>query len=101
MKFMISIWLAALICVGLGAVRVAAAPDTHREKTVRTLETITIEGEIAVPQVLFITSRDQPRYRDGLASRFRPGALDVARATRMPVRMRVVANMESPKEEKR
>src|SRR5262245_21405077 len=46
---------------------------------VRTIDAINIEGEIVVPQVLFITSRDNRRYRDGLAKNFRMGTLDVVR----------------------
>ena len=58
---------------------------------VRTLDAITIEGEIAVPQVLFITSRDYPRYRDGLGLKFRMTTLDVARSVDLPTRLRIVA----------
>ena len=43
----------------------------------RTLDAITIEGEIAVPQVLFITSREQPRYNDQLHRRYMRTSLDV------------------------
>lgn len=37
-----------------------------------TLEEITIQGEIDVPQVLFITGRPRPLYDDGLYRLFRP-----------------------------
>ena len=69
----------------------AAAPAANKNQTVRTLETITIEGEIDVPQVLFITSRDYPRYRDGLGSTYRKNTLDVARSIVMPARLRIMA----------
>ena len=62
-----------------------------RTPAVRTLDAITIEGEIAVPQVLFITSRDYPRYRDGLGLKFRMTTLDVARSVDLPTRLRIVA----------
>jgi hypothetical protein len=62
-----------------------------RPDAVRTLEAITIEGEIAVPQVLFITSRDYPRFRDNLGLKFRISALDVARSVDLPTRLRIVA----------
>ena len=61
-----------------------------RTGKVRTLETITIEGEIAVPQVLFITARDYRRYRDGLGSKFRITTMGVARSVDLPTRLRIV-----------
>jgi len=62
-----------------------------RTAAARTLEAITIEGEIAVPQVLFITSRDFRRYRDGLALKFRMNSFGVAQSVELPARLRVVA----------
>lgn len=61
---------------------------------IRTLDAINIEGEIAVPQVLFITSRDYRRYRDGLALKFRMSSLDVARSSDLPARLRFVAKSQ-------
>ncbi len=55
--------------------------------SIRTIDAINIEGEIAVPQVLFITSRDNRRYRDGLGKNFRMGTLDVARSLASPHRL--------------
>jgi hypothetical protein len=71
---------------------------TQRSAVVRTLEAINIEGEIAVPQVLFITSRDYPRYRDRLRWRYRMSSLDVARSLELPTRLRIVAQTEPTKE---
>jgi hypothetical protein len=51
---------------------------------VRTLDEITIEGEIAVPQVLFITARDRQRYLDLLHRRYRQSSLELGRATVFP-----------------
>lgn len=62
----------------------AAAP---RRAGDRTLDTITIEGEIAVPQVLFITSREQPRYRDQLHRRYLRTSLDVGEHAVLPSRV--------------
>ena len=62
----------------------AAAP---RRAGDRTLDAITIEGEIAVPQVLFITSREQPRYRDLLHRRFLRTSLDVGEHAILPSRV--------------
>ena len=87
-----------VVTLCISAVRSHAAPSKGRSEAMRTLQAITIEGEIAVPQVLFITSRDYPRYRDGLALKFRMSALDVARSADRPTRLRVVAQPASHKE---
>ncbi len=44
----------------------SAAPHgvSHASASARTLEDIHIEGEIPVPQVLFITARDQRRFME-------------------------------------
>ena len=78
-----------------------AAKADKGAKGVRTIDAINIEGEIAVPQVLFITSRDNRRYRDGLGKSFRMGTLDVTRSTVMPSRLCVAGKSEpeSSKEE--
>ena len=45
----------------------AAKGDTQRaRKDLGTLDEINIEGEISVPQVLFITARDRARFHDPL-----------------------------------
>jgi hypothetical protein len=75
-----------------------AAATTKKPAGVRTLEAINIEGEIAVPQVLFITARDTRRFRDGLGATYRMSAVDVARALTLPGRVRVVPQ-QSHKEE--
>ena len=65
----------------------ASAPAPTQE--VRTLDAITIEGEAAVPQVLFITSREHPRHPDfleDLGRHFRRTALDIARGAPSPRR---------------
>jgi hypothetical protein len=51
------------------AVTRGAAARPARKEPVRTLDAIRIEGEIDVPQVLFITARDYRRFRDGAGSR--------------------------------
>lgn len=115
--------LATLCIAGLGTAGVAAPPATPVEKTatvdtkapqptaakpaattkggIRTIDAINIEGEIAVPQVLFITSRDNRRYRDGMGKNFRMGTLDVARALATPNRLCVAgkSGTETLKEE--
>ena len=89
----------AVIFAGLCAMPAAAAASQSRTGAVRTLDAINIEGEIAVPQVLFITSRDYPRYRDGLRFEFRKSKLEVARSLDLPARLRIVAQPKINKEE--
>lgn len=58
------------------AARPAAAP--------RTLEDIRIEGEIRVPQVLFITARDQWRMLEFQHRRYLRTGAQLGQATEMP-----------------
>ena len=61
----------------------AAAPTPHAASAPRTLEDIHIEGEIPVPQVLFITARDQRRFVDFKHHRYLRTSREVgARAAR-------------------
>jgi hypothetical protein len=76
------------------AVRRAVAPKAARKEAVRTLDAIRIEGEIDVPQVLFITARDYRRFRDGLGARYQPTSADVAKSIPLPSRVRMVARPE-------
>ena len=69
----------------------SAAPKPVRKDSVRTLDAIRIEGEIDVPQVLFITARDYRRFRDGLGARYQPTSADVAKSIPLPSRLRMVA----------
>jgi hypothetical protein len=94
----------ALLVALLAAPAVRAA--TPAEKPVkagatRTLEAITIEGEVAVPQVLFITARDVRRFHDGLGATYQLKAIDVSRATLLPGRACVLAPRMTNKEETR
>ncbi len=77
-----------------------AAAQQRKPDAVRTLTDINIEGEIAVPQVLFITSRDYPRFRDGLGKQLRMTSLDVARSINVPTRLRVIARAQHMQEDK-
>ena len=67
----------------------AAPPKTT--PTTRTLDAIRIEGEIDVPQVLFITARDYRRFRDGAPSRYQTTSADIAKSIPLPNRVRTVA----------
>ena len=81
--------LAALACAAL-ALPAAAAPAetaaTHATAGSRTLEDIHIEGEIPVPQVLFITAREQRRFVGFQHRRYLRTSRDLAEATPIPSR---------------
>jgi hypothetical protein len=70
------------------------APGPAPKGAVRTLDAIRIEGEIDVPQVLFITARETRRFRDGTGPRYRATSAGVAGSIPMPSRLRVVAPYE-------
>ena len=56
----------------------------------RQLDDIHIEGEIAVPQVLFITARDQRRFLDFQHHRYLRTSVAVGGATTFPSRIAVI-----------
>ena len=92
------------ICVGLLAMGLAAQAeaatktkkDTSAKKPpshdVGRLEDIHIEGEIPVPQVLFVTGRDQRRFMDFQHRRYLKTSQQVGEATVFPSRITVVGN---------
>ncbi len=71
-----------IVVVGLMAGVATAADPT------RTLDAITIEGAVDVPQVLFITSRDNARFDDGLGWSFLPAAAEILKGTALPTLIR-------------
>ena len=60
----------------------------------RTLDAIRIEGEIDVPQVLFITARDYRRFRDRTPAAYQTTSADVTKTIPHPSRVRMVAPVE-------
>ena len=64
----------------------------------RTLDDIHIEGEIPVPQVLFITAREQRRFMEFQHHRYQRTSLELGRATATP--SRIVVTSPSPAERK-
>lgn len=62
----------------------AERPRPRKSKGIRTLDEITIEGEIAVPQVLFIMARERHRYLDRLHRRYLKSSVEIGRETRFP-----------------
>lgn len=84
---------ACMILIGAAwAATANAAEPAKSAAPVQTLDAITIEGDVAVPQVLFITSRDHPRHREDLGRQLRPGALAIARGASAPVRLVVISD---------
>lgn len=76
--------LLAASCLVWGAS--AARAEQAKPSQPRRLDTITIEGEIPLPQVLFITSRGAARFDDGLVFWFLPDAAGLAQALGGPLR---------------
>jgi hypothetical protein len=64
----------------------------------RTLDDIHIEGEIPVPQVLFVTAREQRRFMEFQHHRYQRTSLELGRATATP--SRVVVTAPAPVERK-
>ena len=103
---MIAFALSVPVSVATSAQNTNKKPSTTPAKTiskenVRTLDVIRIHGEIAVPQVLFITSREYRRFRDGLGLKFRLNARQVAASLDVPTRLRVVAKQKADQEEEK
>jgi hypothetical protein len=69
----------------------ATPPRTTAGKAApRTLEDIRIEGDIPVPQVLFITARDQRRFMDLHHRRYLPSSLSLGERTVVPTTLTVL-----------
>lgn len=51
--------------------------ESRRSDDLRRLEEIPIQGEIAMPQVWFVTARDLPRFRDGVPFLLAPFGADL------------------------
>ena len=71
-----------------------AKSASKNTKDVGTLDAIRIEGEIDVPQVLFITARDYRRFRDGTPKQYQTTSADIAKTIPLPNRVRMVAPVE-------
>ena len=80
----------ALLLVGLAGAASAEPGAESSSAGPRTLEDIHIEGEIPVPQVLFVSGRDQRRYLDFQHERYLPSSLEIGRSTIYPARIVVV-----------
>jgi hypothetical protein len=69
--------------LGLLATATALA-DSRTASPPRRLEDIHIEGEVPVPQVLFITARDQRRFMDFHHRRYLRTSQQLGEATALP-----------------
>jgi hypothetical protein len=71
-----------------GARRTASAPAAKSHAAAgtasRRLEDVNIEGELQVPQVLFVTARDPQRPLEFQHHRYLPTALDLGKTTPLP-----------------
>jgi len=71
-------------------------PGTAAAAATRTLDAITIEGAVDVPQVLFITSRDNARFDDGLGWMFLRTADEILAGVTLPAVIRPAAFAKDP-----
>ena len=82
--------------------RARAAADTSARArpraAPRTLDEIQIEGEIPVPQVLFITAREQRRFMEFQHHRYQKTCVELGRATATP--SQIVVTTPAPAERK-
>jgi len=67
---------------------------TPRPGGPRTLDAIHIEGELPLPQVMFITARDQRRFLEFENHHYQRSALELGRATPLPSHV-VITSPES------
>jgi len=64
---------------------------TPRPAGTRTLDATHIEGELPLPQVMFITARDQRRFLEFEHRRYQRTALELLRGTPLPSRVVVTS----------
>ena len=74
----------------------SGAPKAKGPEAPRTLQDIHIEGEIPVPQVLFITARDQRRFLDFQHRRYLKTSQQVGEQTVFPSWIGVTGNHPTP-----
>ncbi|MCC6652325.1 MAG: hypothetical protein IT348_14325 [Candidatus Eisenbacteria bacterium] len=109
-------WLLALLVVAAPSASLAAAPPARKPVAAkpaaagpaaaaragaRTLEDIHIEGEIPVPQVLFITARNQRRFLEFRHGHYLRSAQQLGEATAIPTRIVVSSPVTPAKESSR
>jgi hypothetical protein len=75
-----------------GSTTAAAKTATPKDGASRRLTDVHIEGEMPVPQVLFITARDQRRYVDFQHQRYLRDSRALGAATATPTRVTAAGN---------
>src|SRR4249920_2384458 len=96
MRFAIGIPLLFALALTAPPANAASAPDSaaapakpRPSASPRTLQDIHIEGEVPVPQVLFVTARDQRRLTEFQHRRYLKNSLGVGRGVAVPTRLTV------------
>ena len=81
----------AVVAGGFTAPALAAPdPAAQTKQSARRLEDIHIEGEVPVPQVLFITGRDQRRFLEFRHKEYQQSGVEVGRAAVLPSHFQLV-----------
>jgi hypothetical protein len=75
-----------------GSAQATAKSATPKDGASRRLTDVHIEGEMPVPQVLFITARDQRRYVDFQHQRYLRDSRALGAATATPTRVTAAGN---------
>ena len=78
---------------GAGAKPAAGKPVVAKSaEKPRRLEDVRIEGDVPVPQVLFVTARDPRRFLEFQHGRYRKTSLQLSRESMSPARVVLVGN---------
>jgi hypothetical protein len=83
----------AALCAALAGEAGAApktAPKSAPPAAPRRLEDVRIEGDVPVPQVVFVTARDPRRFLEFQHGRYRKTSLELARESVLPTRVVLV-----------
>lgn len=90
-------WVVALLIASAGTARAApdatSSPAPRAATAGRSLADIHIEGEVAVPQVLFITARDQRRFMEFQHRRYLRTSQEIGEQTVLPSRIAVIGSL--------
>jgi hypothetical protein len=78
------VWVACAFASASAFHGAFAQATGDKQQAAPTLDEIRIEGEIAMPQVVFITARDQFQYPDEAHRRYVLWASDIARLAPVP-----------------
>lgn len=79
-----------------GAAQAASEPAKPRAAAARRLEDIRIEGDVPVPQVIFVTARDPRRFMEFQHRRYLKSSVELARETVLPTRVHPVGTWPTP-----